>query len=256
MKHKVFIVEDEVFAREELKRLLNKVFENHEVVGEAESVEDAVEFLKNSNVVDLIFLDIQLSDGLSFEIFNQIQVDAPIIFTTAFNQFALKAFEQNSVDYLLKPIEEESLTKSISKYLKQTNKSNDSVNLNSDQVNALLGLTKPKPKSRFIAKVGDQIKMISSSEIAFFYADDNLVFLVKKDSKRNIIDYKLEELELRLNTDEFYRINRTFIISFDCIKEVHKYFNGRLKLEVNTTFDKEFLVARNRVSGFLKWLDQ
>lgn len=252
------IIEDESFARKELKRMLAKTSLNFHVVAELESVEESVLFFKtNTQKIDLIFCDIQLSDGISFDIFNQVSIVTPIIFTTAYNEFAIKAFEQNSIAYLLKPIDEEVLNKALNKYKTLNSSTNFSEGyLSKQQLNALEQLLKPKTKTRFIAKVGDQIKLISIDEAAYFFSEDKVVFLMKTDGKKLIIDYNLEQIEGLVDTNKFFRINRSFIAGIDSIAEVNKYFNSRLKLELKPKSTSEIFVSRNRVNEFLTWLDQ
>ncbi len=252
---KAIIIEDEPHARAELKRLLLQIDDAVEIVAEIESVSAAIAFLKQSSAYDVIFLDIQLSDGLSFDIFNAVKVDKPIIFTTAYNEFAIKAFELNSVDYLLKPIEPENLEKALLK-LKRIQPNQAAQSYSGEQLRELLGLAKKESKSRFLIKIGDQFKHISTDEIAYFFAERNTIYLVTKANTKYIVDYKLDELEEKLDSKFFFRITRSFIINIQSITKVHKYFNSRLLIEVTPAVEEQLLVSRIKVDAFLAWMDQ
>lgn len=261
MKLKYVIIEDEPFARKELIRLLKKALPEGKVIAELDSVEDSIAFFKASNAAnfDLIFCDIQLSDGISFDIFKQVSVETPIIFTTAYNEYAIKAFDQNSIAYLLKTIEEEPLQKALSKFnrvVKKQEAASSGIGLTETQLQAIQNLAKPQPKNRFIAKVGDQIKMIHVEEVAYFFAEDKVVFIVRKDGKKFIVDYSLEQITTQVDAHQFFRINRSFLVRIEAISEVHKHFNSRLKLNLAPPPKEEVMVSRNRVNDFLNWLEQ
>jgi DNA-binding LytR/AlgR family response regulator len=227
---------------------------NIEIVAELDSVKESIEWLEENENFDCLFLDIQLSDGLSFDIFNTISIDKPVIFTTAYNEYAIKAFQLNSIDYLMKPVELPLLEKAINKLNKLQSKP-ASNQINGDELRRILGI-EPKPeKSRFLVKIGEQFKTIQSKEIAWFYADRNTVYLVCFDDKRYIIEYTLDELEHQLNRKEFYRASRGMIVSIQSIQKVHKYFNSRLLLELKPESEEQVLVSRVRVDTFLKWMD-
>ncbi len=254
---KVLIVEDEPFAQNELKRLLEKTRFSVDVLECTDSVEDTVEWLKNNAAPDLIFLDIQLSDGLSFEIFKQIKVSAPIIFTTAFDEYAIRAFKLNSIDYLLKPIKQDDLEQALDK-LETLKKHYEKggTGLDSETIEKLLNFKKPEYKSRFIAKIGDQIKYIDIKDVAYFYAEDNEVFLITRTKNRYIIEFKLDQLEKLLDPLQYYRINRSYIVYIGSIMKINKYFNSRLHLELSPETNEEVLISRVKVPEFLKWMDK
>ncbi len=254
---KVLIVEDEPFAQNELKRLLAKTRFNVEVLDCTDSVEDTVRWLNNNPSPDLIFLDIQLSDGLSFEIFKQTRVSAPIIFTTAFDEYAIRAFKLNSIDYLLKPIKQDELEEAIEK-LEALKKqfSKGQTGLDTEQIEKLLNFKKPEYKSRFIAKIGDQIKYIDIKDVAYFYAEDNEVFLITISKNRYIIEFTLDQLEKLLDPLQFYRVNRSYIVFINSITKINKYFNSRLHLELTPDTTDEVLISRVKVPEFLKWMDK
>jgi len=214
-------------------------------------VRDSLKFLKSNTKVDLIFADIQLADGLSFEIFKQIQVNCPIIFTTAFDQYAIEAFNTNGIDYLLKPIEEERLEQAFDK-LKNLSPNPDLqniLNLISNKSNII-----KKYKTRFMTRVGEQIKTISTGEIKLFYSFDRATFILTQTGSNYIIDYTLDQLEALLDPEQFFRVNRKYYVSLEVCKKIYSWSNSRLKIEIDG-MDDEIVVARERVSGFKEWLD-
>lgn len=257
---RVLIVEDEALASERLNTLLKQYDNSIDVVTCLDSVEETVEILSSKdNDIDLLFLDIQLSDGTSFEIFKQVNVAQPVIFTTAYDQFALQAFKHNSIDYLLKPIDFTELTGAINKYKKIHWDKKNSLSANPDLIQHLLqGVNQPNIyKKRFIVKYGDHIQFKQVEDVGYFYADGKTVYLVLKENNRKyIIDHTLEELENKLlNPEEFFRINRKFILSIDAIKEVNPYFNSRLKVHLNKGSEQDLIVSRERVNEFKLWLN-
>ena len=250
------IIEDEPHARAELKRLLKKVAPEITVVAETDSVTDACSLLSTNISFDLVFADIQLSDGLSFDIFSKVTINEPVIFTTAYNEFAIKAFELNSIDYLLKPIEEHQLEKALAKLDRIRNSyTQQPLMLSAEKLKELLN-TKKEYKSRFVTKIGDQFKYVPIDEIAYFVADDNVVYALTQQQQKVIVDYKMEELETLLDPKLFFRANRGFIVHIQAIQKVHKYFNSRLSLEVMPKTEEPILVSRLKVDGFLNWMDQ
>lgn len=257
---KVLIIEDEPFAQQELKRLLEGLNKDIVILDMIDTVEDAVEWLDTRKPPDLIFLDIQLADGISFEIFRKVEVDAPVIFTTAFDEFAVRAFQLNSIDYLLKPIKQGDLMRALNKLDSMRNQfganNDNSVKLSQQQLENLLGGAKKEYKSRFVAKVGDQIKHIQVADIAYFYAEDNVVFLITSGNSRYIIDYSIEEIVGMIDPKEFYRLNRAFVTNIKAIEKVYKYLNSRLKIELKPANEKEVLISRARVSDFMEWMER
>lgn len=256
---KVVIIEDELMAQKELIRLLRsqKVIqlEVHKCI---ESIEEAVVYFDENKMPDLIFLDIHLSDGLSFEIFRKTSITVPVIFTTAYDQYALKAFELNSIDYLLKPISPEFLEKALIKFQTYFSNSNSLNALTSNQlqsINQILNNWPKNYKERFLGKTANSLQHIDINEVAYFYADDILVFLMAKDGKRFQIDYKLESLESILDPKQFFRINRSVIIQPKAILKIEKHLNGRYALLLSPKFESEVLISKARVNEFLKWLE-
>jgi DNA-binding LytR/AlgR family response regulator len=248
---KAIIIEDEKLAAENLEALIQKVDNNIEIIARIESVRNAVKWL-SSNTCDLIFLDIQLSDGNSFSIFEQIEVKTPVIFTTAYDQYAIKAFKQNSIDYLLKPINKEELLKSISKYKEL------SVSGAQPDLKLLLeSLKQPTTyQERFLVSAGMKLRTIKSKEVAYFYVKENAVFLCSKENKHYDIDFTLDKLEKILDPNIFFRINRQFIVNIDSIENMVTVSKSRLQLNLNPKADEDVVVSVNNVHNFRIWLNR
>jgi len=250
---KALIIEDEEAAYKSLAKMIKEIDCDINIVGWVRSVKKAINWFELNEMPDLIFLDIQLTDGISFEIFDKLEISAPVIFTTAYSKFAIKAFETNGVDYLLKPFNKERLSQSIKKYIKYHTKPNPVA------INTIIDLLQTNKeedvyKSRFLVKIGDKLKTVLTSEIAFFYRDD-LVTIVTKENKRYLIDYSLDELVEMLNPEYFFRINRQFIVHINSIAQVHKYFKGKLKLKLSLNIDNELIISQEKASKFKKWLN-
>ena len=250
----VLIIEDEPFAQQELKRLLHAIDPEISMMDCIDSVEESVKFLESGNNPDLIFMDIQLSDGLSFEIFDRTRVSAPLIFTTAFDDYAIKAFKVNSIDYLLKPVEQEDLARAISKFRKT--KTKEGGFFSREQLEEVLGLYRPAYKSRLVVKLGDKIRHIEANEIAYFFSEDKVSFLVTNETKKYIINYTLEQIEKFMNPADFYRLNRKYVAHINAIETIDKYFNSRLKIGLKPEVEDDVLISRNKVSDFLNWLER
>jgi two-component system LytT family response regulator len=252
----VLIIEDEAPAARRLEQLIRQYDSTVSVSGVLESVGAAVRWLSSHPAPDLIFMDIQLADGISFDIFRQTEVKTPVIFTTAYDEYALQAFKVNSIDYLLKPIEQESLNESMRKYyqLKEQFIQPEPALLR-DLMQSLQGGQKAY-KSRFLVKLGDRLVFIVTQQVAYFMAEDKLVFIVTSDNKKYNTDYSLDELENLLSPNDFFRINRQYITHIQSIKNIHHYFNGKLKLNLHPEPAQEVLISRERAALFKKWLDQ
>ena len=253
---RVIIVEDEIPAAEKLERYLLKFDPAIEILARLQTVKDTVEWLTiNQDNLDLIFMDIQLTDGLSFQIFQQVEVNKPVIFTTAYNEFALDAFKVSSIDYLLKPITFTDLSASMKKLATLR----EQLPWKKDGMNTLQqtfsSLKTRSYKTRFMVKLGEHIRSITTDQINFFYADGRDVYLVTKQTRKFIVDYTLESLEDILDPKLFFRLNRTFIVNIDAIKDVVVYSNSRLKIMLLQEFDKEIIVSREKVSEFKEWFD-
>ncbi len=251
----ILIVEDEVPAAEKLERYLLKYDPAYNIVGKLASIQETTEFLRsNLDRIDLIFMDIQLIDGLSFQIFQQIDIKKPVIFTTAFNEYALDAFKVNSIDYLLKPITFTDLGNSMKKFQNLR----EQFQLTKEQQAVLRDSTtgfRKNYKTRFMVKLGEHIRSVTTDNILLFYAEGRDVFLLTSQTRKFIIDYTLEALEEMLDPVTFFRLNRTFIININAIKDVVVYSNSRLKILLHNDFDKEIVVSRERVNDFKKWFD-
>ncbi len=250
---KVLIIEDEIPAAKRLSKLINLFRPNAQIVEVIDSVDGAIKWLNTFEKSDLLFMDIQLSDGLSFDIFNHTEIQSPVIYTTAYDQYTLKAFKVNSVDYLLKPIDPDELEKTFLKFDKvfRQPQSYDTSAIE----NLLKVMTQKEYKSRFLVKVGQQLTYIPVEDISYFYSDDGLLCAKTINGKRHILDYTLDQLEQVLNPSQFFRINRKIITCIKAINKIHTYFNSRLKLELQPKTELEVIVSRDRVNDFKKWLD-
>jgi DNA-binding LytR/AlgR family response regulator len=253
---KILIIEDEEPAVKKLKKLLSELDEPVKIIGCLESVSQAAEWFASQNEPDLIFMDIRLADGLSFEIFELTTIQAPVIFTTAYNEYALKAFKVNSIDYLLKPIDPLELKNAINKY------------------KTLLAATKPIPdlqknmqkllsrfsetyKTRFFVKVGQRFKSLPVQEAAYFFVQGKSTFLMTAEGKTIDIDYSLDQLGEMLNPENFFRVNRSFLVNIDHVKEVAIYSGSRLKVKLyHENFPEAIIVSRDKVSLFKRWMDR
>ena len=250
----VIIIEDEKPAARRLNRMLANL--DIEVNTMLHSVNESIEYFTNNDHPDLIFLDIQLSDGLSFEIFDEVQINSAIIFTTAYDEYALKAFKLNSIDYLLKPIDDEELEAAVKKY---KSKLPEKKNLQVDFEDIKKLLVNPIDrvyKKRFTAKVGQHLKIFSVDDIECFYSENKGTYLHTTDNRNYLIDTTLENLEEELNPKQFYRISRKFYVNINAIRDIISYTNSRLQIKLNNFNELEVIVARERVKDFKDWLEQ
>ena len=251
----VLIIEDETPAAEKLERYLARYSEGIVVKGKAESVEEAVNWLAEHQAsIDLIFMDIQLKDGMSFEIFKEIKINKPVIFITAYNEYALDAFKVNGIDYLLKPITFTDLSNS----LKKVESLGTQLRWGDDRNETVLrALNAPERsyKNRFMVKLGDHIKSITADQISLFFADGRDVYLITNQLRKFIIDYTLENLDEILDPKIFKRINRSYIVNISAIQDVVVYSNSRLKITTHIKWDPEIIVSREKVSDFKEWFD-
>lgn len=249
---KTIIIEDEKLSAEYLSNMLQRIDPEIEIIATFDSVKKSIEEFQNGIEADLLFVDIHLADGLSFDIFTKIQLDIPIIFTTAYDDYAIKAFKLNSIDYLLKPIGKEDLKQAIEKFKKH---SNFQPNKNLEDLSQLYLQLNKQYKNRFMVKIGESIISIKTDEIIHFIAEDGVVLLVNNLNKRYTIDYTLDQLENMIDPNLFFRINRKVIISLNSIQKVATYFNSRLKINSNQLDEDSCIVSRDRVNDFKKWLD-
>jgi DNA-binding LytR/AlgR family response regulator len=249
----VVIVEDEPLAAERLISLLNTTAESISVLEVFDSIKETTSFLETGKKIDLLFLDIELADGKSFEIFNKTKVDAPVIFTTAYDQYALQAFKHFSIDYLLKPIQLEQLLGAIKKYKRFEN---HNVNEQLQQLTSWVSNSREEVKERVLVKSGNKLFYKSTDEVAYFWAESKEVYIFTlKDNKKFLIDYTLEELEGKLDKKLFFRINRKAIINVNAIAEVKGLISTRLEVKLNQPCIHELAVSRDRSANFKSWLD-
>lgn len=252
----VLIIEDEHLAANNLERQLKKINPDIEVIAKLESIADATAWFK-TNSCDLIFLDIHLSDGISFNIFQEVEITTPIIFTTAYDQYALQAFKVNSLDYLLKPINPVELQQALEKYdtIKQANTPLPPVDFQS--LLKSVNKEKEKYKERFMIKSGSgNINIINTKDVAYFFAKGKYIFLISKNNDEYLIDGTLEKLMSQLNPDTFFRINRQFIVSINAIDKMHTWTKSRIKISLNPPSKDDAIVSIERSSEFKKWLDK
>jgi len=250
---KVIIIEDEKPAARRLNRMLAEY--NIEVEQMLHSVEESLAWLQNNEHPDLIFLDIQLSDGLSFEIFEEIEVKSAIIFTTAYDEYALKAFKLNSIDYLLKPIDDDELKVAVQQFQNQQPKQSD-VQVNLDDIRKLLiNPVDRKFKKRLSIKVGQHIKIIPIDEVECFYSENKATYIYTTEKRSFLLDNSLESWEEQLNPEHFFRVNRTFIVHINAIKDIVAYTNSRLRLVLHNYSEQEIIVSRERVKDFKNWIE-
>jgi DNA-binding LytR/AlgR family response regulator len=246
----IVIIEDEQLAAEKLERYLLKYNSDIKIITILSSISESVNWFNNNTNYDVVFMDVQLTDGLSFEIFNQTKIHKPVIFATAFDEYAVDAFKVNSIDYVLKPITFTDISKAMNKL-----KSMQTI-FNSESLNNVAEIVKQKKeKDRFLVRLGNHIHSIKTEEIALFYAEGRTVYLVTKENKKFIIDFKLEDVNNVLKPASFFRVNRSFIININAIKDVIVYSNSRLKITPIVNLEKEIIVSREKVNAFKTWLE-
>ncbi len=250
----IIIIEDEMLAAERLQTLIKNYDSSINIIACPESIEEAVQWLQTKPHPDLLFVDIHLSDGHSFEIFKKVNLQRPVVFTTAFDNYALDAFKLFSIDYILKPVTAEALANALKKYSTLTSGIfTNNYALLTDQVRENFNT---RYKNRFLAKVGQRSFFIDAEEVAYFFADNKIVYLVDREGNRFIINFTLEKLEPILDPHDFFRINRKMIIHAKAIEQVKPYFNNRLKLTLKSIkADEEIIISRERVNDFKEWAD-
>jgi DNA-binding LytR/AlgR family response regulator len=250
---KVLIIEDEVAASKRLQKLIAELMPEATVLDVNVSISAAVNWFNNNPQPDLVFADIHLADGPSFEIFKQVKIDCPIIFITAYDQYALEAFKHNSIHYLLKPIKKEDLNEAIARFTKlQAIKTTGTI----DFEKMLSAFRRPAPtyKERFIIRFGEHIKTIETNDVAYFYTENKANYAVMKDGKRYPVDHNLDELEQLINPKNFFRINRQFIIGYNSITEMVSYSKSRVLIKLNPPSKLETIVSTERSAAFKSWL--
>lgn len=251
---RILIVEDEPLAAERLQSLIKSYPRTLEIAYWADSVRSAVQWLRDDSP-DLMMLDIHLGDGLSFDIFEQTEVKAPAIFTTAFDQYAVRAFKVNSLDYLLKPVQKEELYKALDHFYEHSNQ--HSITANNDLMQVLSGMVKQEYKSRFLVKLGEKLITVPAGSIAYFFVEDRATLLRTRNGHTYPIGYTIEQLELMLDPAQFFRINRSYVIAVDAIESVVPFPGNRLEVMPEARHTKEsMVVSRELCAAFRKWLGE
>ncbi len=250
---KILIIEDEPQTAIDLAQTLKKVEPSVEIMNILDSISSSVEYLKTNPLLDLIYMDIQLADGLSFDIFQQIKITCPVVFCTAYDEFAISAFKLNGVDFVLKPFDYKAIQKSFEKinllkahFQKETQYTN--------MVSSLLNTLKPSSKSCFLVNHKGKMLPVATSDIAYFFIADELTFIFTFDEQKFIVNHSLEELEKLVDTRQFYRANRQFLLNFAAIKEVEPYFNRKLVVKLSVKCNEQILVGKLKVTEFRAWL--
>jgi len=252
---KVIIVEDEVLASENLIYLLKNIDPNIEVLKVLDSVKSSINFFSKPNEADLIFMDIHLADGLSFEIFDKVTVKTPLIFTTAYDQYAIKAFKVNSVDYLLKPLNEEELGDAIIKF---NSIIKTEPTINNSQIESVLQLLNSNNKifkSTYLVQSKDELIPLKVTDIAYFYIELGIIKAITLDNKSFIINEKLETIIEEIDTSKFYRVNRQFVVNREAVLKIKFYFNGKLVLKTNPPFKERIIVSKAKATEFKNWMN-
>jgi DNA-binding LytR/AlgR family response regulator len=250
----ILIIENEIPAADKLVKLLKKTDRSIMIMGVVETVEEAINRLQMKPLPDLILMDIQLDDGLCFEIFETIEVDTPVIFTTAYDEYTLKAFKVNSVDYLLKPIDEKALASALEKFKKLYYNDKDPFKKDFRQ---LINEFRNQYKSRFLIKIGEKFRSVPTGEISHFHINERSVFLSDFQGKDYGVDYSLEQIQGILDPRKFFRINRECIVNIDAISLMHSYSSSRLQLSLKNQEKSDlFVISREKVAEFKKWIDK
>jgi DNA-binding LytR/AlgR family response regulator len=253
----IIIIEDEQLAAERLEKMIKQYDPGIQVIFKAESVTKSVEWLQKNAHPDLAFFDIQLADGISFEIFEQIKLECPVIFTTAYDEYAIRAFKVNSIDYLLKPIDAEELVNAINKFkFTYRHKVTPQLPFGAETLDRVMKMLTNKYKNRFVVKVGEHIKFIPVEDILYFYSMEKATYLTTCDNFHYVLDHSLESLEEVVDPDKYFRINRKYLISIDAIVDMVSYSNSRLKIKLLHPPEDMIIVSRERVQEFKRWLDR
>ena len=248
------VIEDEIPAAKRLIKLLESIDDQIEVVSKMDSVETAVRYFNQSPAIDIVFMDIQLADGISFDIFQQTEINCPVIFTTAFDQYTLKAFKVNSVDYLLKPIEEDELRNAVKKYKNFYQQKQEGI---SDQIRSLVQqMVSAGYKERLLIKRGQQLSYLKTESTAYCFADGKLCYAVDFNNNKYLLENNVSQLEEVLDPKKFFRINRHMLVNIESVNKVHTWLGGRLKLELKSDTLADTVVSRERVNDFKVWLGQ
>ncbi|PZX58052.1 LytR/AlgR family response regulator transcription factor [Algoriphagus chordae] len=249
---RILIIEDEKPAANLLIKQIKQYFPEAEIFGNLDSISKSIAWFQQNQDPDLIFCDVQLADGISFEIFEKVKLSTPIIFTTAFDQYAIKAFQVNAIDYILKPIDTKDLARAVDKY--QENQIRSTIEL--DVLKGLLNPSKTSFKSRFLVRYGEKIQSIPIADISYFSSEEKVTFLQTKEGKKYVLESTLEQTESHVNPANFFRINRKYLCSMEAIDGIFSYSNSRLKVTLKNCADPDILISREKVTDFKNWLDQ
>ncbi len=247
----VLIIEDEPATAKRLQKLLYEIDPEVNIISVLDTVDESVSFFKSGNEAELVFMDIHLADGNSFDIFKQVSVKSPVIFTTAYDQYAIKAFKVNSIDYLLKPIKKEELTASLKKF-------NTSIKPKTADYEALINILKQQQQehlSRIMIRIGQEIRTIDIPEVAYFPIENKSLYAVMKNGKRYLLDLTMDQLEKQLDPKQFFRINRSMVINYDAISKMVSYSKSRIKIELIPPFEKDAITSTDRSGDFKDWLN-
>ena len=252
---KVLIIEDEQRTAQNLQAILCELEPNIQILGILDSVEGAIDYLGSQPMPELIFMDIQLADGQSFEIFQEVEVRAPVIFCTAFDEYALQAFQVNGVDYILKPFDRESVGRALAKVKNLQNFFQQSPS-SLEKLAGLIHQLKPAYKSNFLVGHRDKLLPVAVQDVAYFYIEHEITFLNTFDGKRYVVNHTLDELEKSLDPRQFYRANRQFLVNFRAVSEVEHYFARKLLLRLNANTKEPVVISKAKASEFLMWMEQ
>jgi DNA-binding LytR/AlgR family response regulator len=251
----ILIIEDEPQAAKRIETLVMELLPSARILDKIDSVKKSVQWFKNNASPDLTLMDIQLADGTSFQIFEQCEVKCPVIFTTAYDEYALKAFKVNSIDYILKPVDKNELSAALKKLETLTRNSDDTRKLLTSIGDVVHKLSK-KYKERFVIKVGEHLRTIEVKDILYFYSQDKATFCHTNENRNHILDFTLEQLEDMIDPMVYFRVNRKYFVRAEAIQDIISYSNSRLKLVLKNSQDSDVIVARERVQEFKQWLDR
>ncbi|QNK62718.1 response regulator transcription factor [Pedobacter sp. PAMC26386] len=249
----VLIIEDEKLNAIRLQKILLEIDNQTEIVAILDTIADSVQWLRSNPSPNLILMDVRLADGICFEIFTKVEITVPVIFTTAYDEYALRAFKVNSIDYLLKPIDIDELRGSISKFKQQNTQKISSGTI--EEVVAIIKKQNPNYRSRFLIPYRDGYKTIMVADIAYFYSENKITNIVTSDGKEQAVSYTMDELEEQLDPAIFFRANRQYLINIKSLESIHNYFNGKLKLILSPAAEADIHISKEKASQFKKWLD-
>lgn len=252
---KILIIEDEAQAAQRLEKLVTELIPDARILAKIDTVKKAVNWFNSNAAPDLVLMDIQLADDISFSIFELCEVRSPVIFTTAYDEYALQAFKVNSIDYILKPVDRDELNKALRKFYQLTGNESGTKDMLSNIGKAVQMLMK-KYKTRFVIKVGEHLKTVEVGAIRYFYSQEKATFCVTDENRNFILDYTLEQLEEMMDPNQFFRVNRKYLVGSAAIQDIISYTNSRLRLVLKGSQDNDIIVARERVQEFKTWLDR